>query len=102
MKFLIERINSPYFQARMSAILRATVDGPRVAEVEQDQDDGRAEHPMWNAESARRNHPASDGEPIWEEAASIAAPQVLAYALVDVNTRATFTSPERRNENAAS
>ena len=44
---------------------------------------GLAEHPLWNGESARRNHPASDGEPIREEAASIAAPQVPADALVD-------------------
>jgi hypothetical protein len=55
-----------------------------VTKVEQDQNNGLAGHPLWNGESARRNHPASDGEPIREEAESVAAPQVLADALVHV------------------
>src|SRR5271157_1581180 len=38
---------------------------------------------MVYGESARRNHPASDGEPIREEAARIATPHVPADALVD-------------------
>jgi hypothetical protein len=41
-----------------------------------------AEHPLWNGESARRNHPASGSEPIRDGAASIAAPQVPAAASV--------------------
>jgi hypothetical protein len=45
---------------------------------------GLAEHPLWSSESARGNHPASDGELIQEEAASIAALQAPADALVDV------------------
>ena len=52
--------------------------------VEQDRDYGLAGHPLWKGASARGNHPASDGEPIRGEAASIAAPQVPANASVDV------------------
>jgi hypothetical protein len=55
-----------------------------VTKVEQDQNDGLAEHLLWNDESARRNHPASDVEPMQDDAARIAAPQVPADALVDV------------------
>jgi hypothetical protein len=57
--------------------------GPGVTEVEQDQTGGLAESPPWNSESARRNHMTSDGEPIREGAASVAAPQVPADASVD-------------------
>jgi hypothetical protein len=54
-----------------------------VTKVEQDQNSGLAEHLLGNGELARRNHPASDGEPIRIEAASIAAPHVPADASVD-------------------
>src|SRR5262249_5701645 len=57
--------------------------GTRVTRVEPDPNSGLGEHPPWNGESAGRNHPASDGEPIRQEAASIAVPHVPADASLD-------------------
>jgi hypothetical protein len=50
-----------------------------------DRNDSRASHPRWKGALAKPNHPAPDGEAFREKVVTIAAPQVLADASVDVS-----------------
>src|SRR6516165_3328208 len=60
-----------------------TVHGPRVTEVQRHRSCRRASHRLWNRWLATPTH-SSDGEVSPEEAASIAAAEVVMDASVDV------------------